>query len=407
MAYNAGNKFLKVYVDRDKCLGCGFCSEFNVCVNDSCVGCLSCYYACPHQARVVVEEIATKRIVRVIVDGEIYNVPDRITIKRALELCGYSFSVFHSEGGLQAPCNLGGCYACAVHVDGKLTRSCITAVKDGMKIETEVSSAAPLRIVHGPSGHTVGGKATPWTEGKGLRYIEVAVWVAGCNLRCPQCQNYHVTYDNHSAALTPREAAELLTAYRRKYGVKGLAISGGEPTLNKPWLIQYFRELKRLNMDVKARLHLDSNGTLLTPSYIDELVEAGCNNIGVEPKGVRLETFMKITGIGEKEIAKKYLDTSWNASKYLIENYGEKVYTGIGVPYNPAFISYEELVEIGDKIAGLNSSIQVCVLDYFPAFRRSALQRPSYSEMIKVKKILNERGLKHVIVQTEFGHIGP
>jgi len=77
-----------------------------------------------------------------------------------------------------------------------------------------------------------------------------------------------------------------------------MAISGGEPTLNKRWLIEYFRELKKLNSDKEARLHLDSNGALLTPEYIDELAEAGVNNIGVEPKGLRLETFMDISGIG-------------------------------------------------------------------------------------------------------------
>lgn len=27
-------------------------------------------------------------------------------------------------------------------------------------------------------------------------YGEVVIWVAGCNLRYPQCQNYRITYDN-------------------------------------------------------------------------------------------------------------------------------------------------------------------------------------------------------------------
>ena len=57
-----------------------------------------------------------------------------------------------------------------------------------------MSGREPLRIVHGPEPHTVGGKATPWSEKRKGRYIEVAIWVAGCNLRCPQCQNFHVTY---------------------------------------------------------------------------------------------------------------------------------------------------------------------------------------------------------------------
>lgn len=294
-----------------------------------------------------------------------------------------------------------------VIVNGEPVRSCITEVKDEMRIETDVESTEPLRIIHGPQLHSVGGKATPWTEGKNIKYIEVAIWAAGCNLRCRSCQNYNVTYDNSSEALTPREAARLMTYYRRKYGVKGMAISGGEPTLNKRWLIEYFRELRRLNPDEKARLHLDSNGTLLTSEYIDELVEAGANNIGVEPKGLHLETFMDISGIKDRELAERYLKTSWEAAKYLIDNYKDKVYIGIGIPYNSEFMSFKELAEIGEKISSMDPDIQVCVLDYFPTFRRRKMRRPSYQEMLKVKKILNDAGLNCVLVQTVLGHIGP
>lgn len=58
-------------------------------------------------------------------------------------------------------------------------------------------------------------------------------------------------------------------------------------------------------------MHLDSNGTILTSDYIDELIEAGVNNIGVEPKGLRLETFMDITGVTDRRLAELYLETSW------------------------------------------------------------------------------------------------
>ncbi|MEM2091677.1 MAG: radical SAM protein [Candidatus Bathyarchaeia archaeon] len=388
------------------CRDCGFCSTVNICLNAECIGCLSCYYACPYEAKRIIEDKSERRYVKVLIDGVQYSVPERISVKEALRLSGYNIGIFPEEGDIQAPCNLGGCWSCIVMADGEPIRSCITGVKEGMKIET-ATSLTPLRIVHGPEPHTVGGKATPWTEGKGTRYIEVAIWAAGCNLRCRSCQNYSVTYDNSSEPLTPREAARRVTYYRRIYGVNGMAISGGEPTLNKRWLIEYFRELKRLNPDGKARLHLDSNGTLVTPSYIDDLVEAGVNNMGVEPKGLRLETFMNISGIEDRSLAERYLNTSWSAAKYLIDNYRDKVYVGIGIPYNSDFMSYEELAAIGDRIASIDPEVQVCVLDYFPTFRRRWMRRPSYNEMLRVKKILNEAGLKCVIVQTVLGHIGP
>ncbi|RLE79095.1 MAG: radical SAM protein, partial [Thermoprotei archaeon] len=51
--------------------------------------------------------------------------------------------------------------------------------------------------------------------------------------------------------------------------------------------------------------------------------------------------------------------------------------------------------------------IQVCVLDYFPVFRRRDLKRLSVREMLKVKRLLNSSSLKYIIVQTSIGHIGP
>lgn len=172
-------------------------------------------------------------------------------------------------------------------------------------------------------------------------------------------------------------------------------------------MIQYFKELSKINLDSRARLHLDSNETLLTPSYIDELVEAGCNNIGVEPKGNNIETFKKIMGIFDHELAERYLKTSWKTVKYLVDKYLDKAYVGVGIPYNSDFMSLNELYEIGDKIASINNFIQVCVLDYFPAFKRKNIKRPPYDEMVEVKNILNGCGLKNVIVQTEIDYIGP
>ncbi|MEM1525298.1 MAG: hypothetical protein QW618_04065, partial [Nitrososphaerales archaeon] len=123
-------------------------------------------------------------------------------------------------------------------------------------------------------------------------------------------------------------------------------------------------------------------------------------------KGLKLETFMKITGLKDEKIAEKYYRTSWEAVKYLINNYKDKVFIGIGIPYNKDLISLEEIAKMGDEIYKLDPEVQVCVLDYRPEFR-SKILRPSYYEMVKVWDILKSTGLKTVICQTEYGHIGP
>jgi pyruvate formate lyase activating enzyme len=111
--------------------------------------------------------------------------------------------------------------------------------------------------------------------------------------------------------VTPQEAALLVTRARGRYGVDRMAVSGGEATLNRPWLVGFFQALKALNPDPQARLHLDSNGTLLTSDYIDELVlEAGVTDIGVEPKAVQVSTFQRTTGIADEALAGRYLETA-------------------------------------------------------------------------------------------------
>lgn len=279
-------------------------------------------------------------------------------------------------------------------------------IREGMNIETDVSKYKPLRIIHGPEPHVVGGKATPWWEVNYIDYVEAAIWTAGCNLRCPQCQNYSVTYDNTTPPLTPDQAAKLVITCHREYRTKGIAVSGGEPSINRNWIVEFFREVSR-RLKPKTRKHLDSNGTILTPDYIDELVESGCNNIGVEPKCSRVETYMKITGITNRDIAYNYIETSWKAIEYIYEKYSDQVYLGIGLIYNSDLITLEEISEAGEKIYKINPEIQVTVLDYFPAFKRRSLKRPTLEEMLIVKKTLEDRGLKTVIVQTKHGHIGP
>jgi len=366
--------------------------------------------ACPYMAVERVLDTIPRRQVTIVVDGNHFVVPERVTVKRALETLGLEFGKFASKTTIFAPCETGSCYACALMIDGEPQPSCITPVRDGMAVGlTLPKDYVPLRRVSGYQPHPVGGVGTPWWVKKsGRRYIEVACFTHGCNLRCPQCQNYAVTYDNVTVASTPLKAAAVLTAQRNKYNVDRMAISGGEPTLNKAWLIQFFRELHRLNPDPHARLHLDTNATILTPEYVDQLVEAGVTDIGPDLKGLQTETFMKITGIIDRRLAEQYLKNAWVVTKYIIdEYYPEPLFVGVGIPYNRFFITLEEVREMSERIAGMNPEVQVCLLDYFPTFRRTHMQRPTVNEMRKARETLIEAGLKTVLAQTVIGHLGP
>ncbi len=88
-----------------------------------------------------------------------------------------------------------------------------------------------------------------------------------------------------------------------------MRISGGECTLNSKWLIEDIRELRKKNPDNNAHFHVDTNGSILTADYLDELVESGMTDIGIYLKSLEPDTFSHITGVKSKEITRKYLTT--------------------------------------------------------------------------------------------------
>jgi len=402
--------------NESKCRGCNFCSKIIRCPSPNyCVGCKSCYLGCPYEA-IEPELIKPSKTIKIIVDDVSYEIFEGITIKKALELIGFNVTRYPEKDALFAPCETGGCQSCSVLADGVIVPSCHTPVRQGMVIQTQLSeNYVPRRIINGFSPHPVGGVGTPWHLKSKRGYIEVACFAAGCNFRCRTCQNFHVTYKSQTRPITPENAALQLTAFRRRYQVNRMAISGGESTLNRPWLIRFFKKLSLLNPDKQARIHLDTNASILTSDYIDELVAAGMTDIGPDLKAVTLETFLKITCLTDKELAQKYLDTAWNCVKYIADHYyPEKIFMGVGLPYNEIFYPneerrVEELSNWAERLCKIDPSIQVCILDYRPEFRSSLLKMsyPSPQEMKTVKSLLENVGLKCVTAQTREGHIGP
>lgn len=94
--------------------------------------------------------------------------------------------------------------------------------------------------------------------------VACAVFLTGCNLRCPYCHNPELVLPrNNGKPVSENELFEFL--FSRKGKLDGVCITGGEPTLY-PSLPDLIRRIREMGFLVK----LDSNGTL--PEMLEHLL---------------------------------------------------------------------------------------------------------------------------------------
>jgi pyruvate formate lyase activating enzyme len=222
-----------------------------------------------------------------------------------------------------------------------------------------------------------------------------SIFAHGCNYRCDLCHNWDMTFSSTGKALNPAETVSQLRLDPEKdYWI---GISGGEPTLNRKWLIETVRELRRRVPD--SRIQLDTNASLLSDEYIDELVEAGITDISPDLKAYQLDTFMKVCAIQSAERARVYLENSWQAVRYINDNFREQVFMAASLPCHPKIHSRAELEEMAAALVKIDPELPVTLIELQPAFRRRDWPRISPKTMENALNIMQAAGLQRVIIQ--------
>ncbi|WP_373498009.1 radical SAM protein [Desulfococcus sp.] len=378
----------QIAVRTGNCIHCGFCTQYIACPagTDGCIGCGACVAACPQAARdlkiVDVYEAAGGEgkwnLIDFEVNGQAQQLPGPLSVSKALTQLGVI-----PEREASSACGTGGCWNCAVLIDGQQARGCVTALRSGMKIVTRqaaIRQVSPKRVVTvmrpAPHGHP-------------------SIFTHGCNYRCDLCHNWDLTFSSTATSLTPSQAIAQLGLRPEKD--RWIGISGGEPTLNRQWLVDTVRELR--GSVPESRIQLDTNASLLTPDYIDELIAAGVTDVSPDFKALEIKTFMTLSGVHDKNLAKRYMQTIWQAIEHLQVRYADQVFMAVSIPCHPRIHTRSELEEMAVALATLNPDIPVTLTELQPAFRSRNWPHVTRQVMDEAADVLENNGLRRVMIQ--------
>lgn len=97
--------------------------------------------------------------------------------------------------------------------------------------------------------------------------IACVIYTQGCNFICPYCHNPELIAGSHKRTGRLLDEKEIFTFLGKRKGlIQGVAITGGEPTLQKD-LTAFCEKIKQMGFKIK----MDTNGTC--PKSIQELLE--------------------------------------------------------------------------------------------------------------------------------------
>ena len=172
-------------------------------------------------------------------------------------------------------------------------------------------------------------------------HIACAVFLIGCNLRCPYCYNKDLVLLNKNSQKDDFSTLDEVFKHLelRKNVLSGITISGGEPLLHPatPLIIKY---AKKLGYKIK----LDTNGT--NPSQLEKLIKNDelcpdyvAMDIKTSPNRYKEEL------LSEKKSNNKNFDSLLNRTIELIEN-NKKIITEYRTVLVPHLITKNDIEAI-------------------------------------------------------------
>ena len=175
-----------------------------------------------------------------------------------------------------------------------------------------------------------------------LSELRPRIWItlSGCNFRCKGC--FSIARDPVGELMSVEQLINLVKRSSREYygdtPLEEVVITGGEPTLDRQYLVDLISRLK----EFVGWIVLDTNGYFLDDAYLHELIEAGLTEVMFDLKA------------WDEKLHEWYTEYS---NKRILENirnaYG-KVKLVVNTVYIPGIVDEGEI----EKIARFLSEIE-------------------------------------------------
>lgn len=190
-------------------------------------------------------------------------------------------------------------------------------------------------------------------DGPGIRYV---IFTQGCLLRCQFCHNADTWEIGTGKQMSVSEIMEDLTSYLPfiESSGGGITVSGGEPLLQLPFLIELFKECKKRGIHTTID---SSGGCYSTSPHFQKQLEEVLNYtdlILLDLKQINRKKHIKLTGMANDHILQ--------FARFLSDH---KVPVWIRHVLVPSITNNEEdLEELGKFIGTLENVQKIDVLPY-------------------------------------------
>ncbi|MDA8436709.1 MAG: radical SAM protein [Actinomycetales bacterium] len=136
-----------------------------------------------------------------------------------------------------------------------------------------------------------------WVDGPGNRF---AVFLQGCNLDCLACHNPH-TIPRRTPLARPVTVEQLLDEVRRVAPfLSGVTVSGGEATLQAPFVAAWFAALRDDPTTARLTRFVDSNGCADDVTW--DLLLPVTDGVMLDLKALDVATHRELTGLGNAQV---------------------------------------------------------------------------------------------------------